>query len=368
MEIRIHPYAEIFPIMTEREIDELAKDIRVNGLKESIWVWNGNIIDGRNRYLACQRAGVEPIYREWNGEGDILSFIVSLNLHRRHLNESQRAIVGAEIKPLFEQEARKRQGQRTDLCANVHKGEPVHTKNRVAELVNVSPRSIETASKVIREAVPELVEAVRQGDVSVSAAATVSILSKEEQTEIVEQGPKAIVEAAHDIRNHRTIGTGENEWYTPKEYIEVVREFLGGIDLDPASSDKAQETVKAARYFTIEDDGLSKAWEGKIWLNPPYSQPTIRHFIEKLVAEYKAGTTVEAVALTHNYTDTAWFHHALDACSAVCLTRGRIGFLSPEGKKAAPTQGQVFFYFGKNFKEFASAFADFGKVLFNGQL
>lgn len=158
-------------------------------------------------------------------------------------------------------------------------------------------------------------------------------------------------------------GTGENEWYTPAEFIDRARRVLGGFDLDPASSEVANETVKAARIFSIQDSGLNHEWFGRVWMNPPYAQPHIADFIEKLASEYEAGRVTEAVALTHNYTDTQWFHRAANACSAICFTRGRIGFLSPSGERAAPTQGQAFFYFGSRIKEFACVFSDVGFVV-----
>ena len=162
--------------------------------------------------------------------------------------------------------------------------------------------------------------------------------------------------------NHRAQGTGENEWYTPPEHIEAARELLGVIDLDPASSAKAQTVVKAAKFYTLADDGLKHNWHGRVWLNPPYAQPAIQRFAEMMVQEFNAGRVSEAVMLTHNYTDTEWFHIAESACSAICFTRGRIAFLDPNGKKAAPTQGQAFFYYGKRRKEFAKVFDQFGFV------
>jgi hypothetical protein len=93
--------------------------------------------------------------------------------------------------------------------------------------------------------------------------------------------------------------TGEFEWYTPPEYIELARTVLGNIDLDPASNAQAQKTVRADRYFTAADDGLTQEWRGRVWLNPPYSQPLISHFIKKLVDEVGAGNVTEAVLLTH---------------------------------------------------------------------
>ncbi len=175
----------------------------------------------------------------------------------------------------------------------------------------------------------------------------------------------SVMPAAH---NHRAQGTGENEWYTPPDHIERARAVLGAFDLDPASSEHANKTVQAARFFTMEEDGLRQEWFGRVWLNPPYSQPHIAQFMEKMASEYKSGRVKEAIVLTHNYTDTAWFHIGAKSCKAICFTRGRIGFLSPEGKRAAPTQGQAFFYYGENARAFAEHFASVGFIVegFNG--
>ena len=161
---------------------------------------------------------------------------------------------------------------------------------------------------------------------------------------------------------HRTNFSGEYEWYTPATYVEIARAFLGSIDLDPASSPQAQAIVRARTYYTIEDDGLKHEWLGKVWLNPPYSQPEIEQFILKLVAEFKAGRVTEAVLLTHNHTDTAWFHAAANACARICFTKGRIKFVRYDGATGSPAQGQAFFYFGGRTAVFATAFGDVGFV------
>lgn len=166
-----------------------------------------------------------------------------------------------------------------------------------------------------------------------------------------------------DFNNHRGVGSGENEWYTPAQYIELARLTMGGIDLDPASSEQANRTIGAAQFFGIDDDGLSREWHGRVWLNPPYAQPAIDQFIAKLVTEVLAGHVEQAIALTHNYTDTQWFHRAASAAHAIAFTRGRIAFESPAGEKAAPTQGQAFFYFGRFRDTFIEVFANVGFVV-----
>jgi phage N-6-adenine-methyltransferase len=145
-----------------------------------------------------------------------------------------------------------------------------------------------------------------------------------------------------------TQGTGENEWYTPKQYIEAACAVLGTIDLDPASSEIAQRTVKASKFFTIETYGLAQKWKGTVWLNPPYAQPLIANFADKMIAEIGAGQVKTAIMLTRNYTDTAWLQKLAQAASSICFPRGRVHFEAPAGTFAAPTQGQAFFFFGNN--------------------
>ena len=166
----------------------------------------------------------------------------------------------------------------------------------------------------------------------------------------------------------KAVFTGNEEWYTPPQFLEAVRDVLGGFDLDPASCDAAQKHVQAARYFDKEHDGLGFEWRGRVWLNPPYSQPAIGEFVSKLLAELHAGRVTEAVMLTHNYTDTAWFHEAQSAATAICFTRGRVKFVNPAGETAAPTQGQAFFYFGSNPAPFVARFSEIGFVVRPGHV
>lgn len=160
-----------------------------------------------------------------------------------------------------------------------------------------------------------------------------------------------------------TQGTGDNEWYTPEIYLVAARKVLGTIDLDPASSAVANEVVGAAKYYTETDNGLVHPWEGKVWMNPPFAKDLMPEFAQKLVSEFTEGNVTEAIVLTHNYTDTKWFHALLSKTSAICFTKGRVKFYKACGEKAAPTQGQAFFYCGDNPKKFEEMFSEFGAVL-----
>ena len=180
---------------------------------------------------------------------------------------------------------------------------------------------------------------------------------------IAEMVAEAEPELGESKHVNRTTFTGNNEWFTPQEHVERARRVLGEIDLDPASHVIAQSRVQAKAFFTEKDDGLTKDWAGRIWLNPPYAQPAIGHFVDKIVEEVGSGRVEQAIMLTHNYTDTAWFQKAARAASSLCFTRGRIRFVSPTGEVAAPTQGQTFFYFGPDADRFHAVFSEIGFVV-----
>ena len=157
--------------------------------------------------------------------------------------------------------------------------------------------------------------------------------------------------------------SGEFEWYTPARYIEAARQVLGTIDLDPASSEAAQFTVRAKHFHSAEDDGLKHEWRGRVWLNPPYHRALMPDFVAKLVDAYDAGEVSAAILLTNNATDTEWFQNAARVAQAICFTNGRVKFVNKEGDFSAPPQGQAFFYFGPDPVKFAAVFGDIGFVV-----
>ena len=159
-------------------------DIREHGLHEPIVVYEDKILDGRNRYRACEAAGLEPTFTVYTGD-DPVAYVISLNLRRRHLSESQRAMVAAKLATL-------------KLGDNQHsEGLPI---GRSSELLTVGERSVARAREVQEYGAPELIHAVEQGAVSVSAAADVAMLPQLNQREIVARGQREILRAAQEIR------------------------------------------------------------------------------------------------------------------------------------------------------------------------
>lgn len=178
----------------------------------------------------------------------------------------------------------------------------------------------------------------------------------------VEAAVEAIRRIEQGSQSRRILHSSEsNEWYTPRQYIEAVQALLGQIDLDPASSELANETVRAVNYFTIEDDGLNQEWDGTVFLNPPYGRDGGQEaWSGKLIEEYEAGRVTEAVLLVNAVTDTKWFQRLWNY--TICFVDHRISFDKPGGGQDRPTHGNVFVYFGPNYQRFINIFNQFGVI------
>lgn len=180
MSIGFHPVCLLFPPMTEADLNDLAEDIKTNGQDQEIMAWNNQICDGRNRYLACKIAGVDPRIKHLTDEPSVQK-LVSLNLKRRHLTESQRAMLATELLPFFEAEAEKRKAETQFKTNDNSNGSTVGTNvsppqkqgksaKKAADSVGVGQTSVKRAKKV-KDKSPELAAKVLAGEVSVAAAA-----------------------------------------------------------------------------------------------------------------------------------------------------------------------------------------------------
>jgi phage N-6-adenine-methyltransferase len=155
--------------------------------------------------------------------------------------------------------------------------------------------------------------------------------------------------------------SNQNDWRTPRKFLDAAHTVMGGIDLDPASSE-ANRTVKAGKYYTEKDNGLEKPWKGRVWLNPPYGGDA-RLFIERLIREYEVGNVTEACCLLNSHpTETKWFQKLFDY--TICFVAGRIDFGGPSREvSTTSTHGSAICYLGKNADRFTEVFEKFGAVL-----
>lgn len=157
-EMQFHEYANIFPMMSKEEMTSLVEDMRTNGYDATapITTYQGKVLDGRNRYLASRKAGVEPLCQEFEGE-DTLGFVIRRNLKRRHLNESQRAVVASKL-------ANMRQGERTDLASI-----DAMSQSNAANVLNVSRATLQRVVAV-EKAAPELIAKIEAGEMTAHEA------------------------------------------------------------------------------------------------------------------------------------------------------------------------------------------------------
>lgn len=214
-----HPLADIFPLIEGADFEQLVASVKAsNGPRDPIIMLDGMILDGRNRARACEEAGVEPRYAPLPAGTDPVAFVVDKNLRRRHLDESQRSMAAAEL-------ANMRQGERTDVepSANLQKV----SQRAAAGLMTVSERSVASATKVLDRAEPELVAAVKRGQIAVSAAEQAIDLPAEQQREIADQaraGKKNVVRTTikKARREKREIDLGKRQRELPEKKYGVI--------------------------------------------------------------------------------------------------------------------------------------------------
>jgi hypothetical protein len=185
-DLPFHELSNLFPLLTGQEFDDLKVDIEKHGQHEPILTYQGQIIDGRNRYRACRELGIEPRLQEWDGNGSLVAFVLSLNLHRRHLTSSQRAAIAAELLPILEAEAKERQRaaggnrkkareakDRANGALPVKVPEPLRedgeARQQAAQMTGTNARYV-TLAKQIKEADAQLFEQVKAGEVHVMEA------------------------------------------------------------------------------------------------------------------------------------------------------------------------------------------------------
>lgn len=247
--MEFHEIANLFPMMQPDELAELVKDIKANGLIEPILLYEEQILDGRNRWLACGEAGIKPHFNYYKGD-DPVGYVISLNLHRRHLNPTQLGVVGQKLETL-------EQG-RPSKDANLHLK---ITRDRAAEIVGVSPRTIASVKKVEIEA-PELMPKLESGEMTANEA-----IKKIRQKEInTERTAIATAGASIPDNDKWSVYHGDiNNWVAPRKYDFIItdppypREYL-----------HLWETLALRAVDWLKPEGLLIAMSGQSYLNQIY--------------------------------------------------------------------------------------------------
>jgi len=213
--MEFHKLSDIFPMMNDDEYQRLVNDIKDNGLLEPIIIYEDKILDGRNRYKACQELDIEVKTDTYDGNSP-LQYVISKNLARRHLNESQRSMVGARLANMTVG----RNWDNSDNCRNKI------SQDNASKALNISSKSIERANKVIESGTPELSKSVDDGKVAVSLAAKVAELLKDKQEYFVKK-----------------IEDGKKPTYAMKEIIrEIALEQKANL-LAPNYPDKKYDVI-----------------------------------------------------------------------------------------------------------------------------
>lgn len=373
-------FRSLIPPLTQEEYAGLEKSILDEGCRDAIVVWEEHevhyddltgytdviphspvIIDGHNRYEICTRHNIpfNTVYADLPDRDEVKLWMMKNQLARRNLNDFQRIEITYKCEDAVKRKARERQESTQFGGGGKISTTDGKARDELGAMAGVSGKTYDHAVAVMEEAPEPIIELARQNDLSINAAYEVTQMEPEQQQEVIErieQGEKP-KEVVSDVkkRPHVANNSGNNEWYTPADYVSLAREVMGSIDLDPATSEVAQETVNAATYYTAETNGLDKPWGGRVWMNPPYASDLIGRFVDKLMEEMP--NIEQAIVLVNNATETEWFNKMISRASAVCFPRSRVKFYMPDGKTGAPLQGQALLYFGENVGGFIEKFS-----------
>lgn len=329
-------FSNLIPALTSEEYKNLETSIKNDGCRDAIILWNSTIVDGHNRYEICTKHNIEfkTINKDFQNEEQAIKWIILNQLGRRNINNYQRSLLAMELENIYKAEAlgRMHNGKKLDPVQKSAEGK---TRDKIAEIANISHDTIDKVKKIEAKASDEIKKQLFSGELSIN-------------------------QAYKDLHKpFVTNNSGQDEWYTPQIFADTAKLTMGSIDLDPASSETANNIIKATEIFTIEDNGLNKTWYGNVWLNPPYSQPTIEHFADKLIQELP--NIKQACIIVNNATDTQWCQKLLRKCNAICFVEGRVKFVNGQGTTTGhPLQGQIILYFGKEMESFLTLFNKLG--------
>jgi ParB family chromosome partitioning protein len=357
-------FKALIPPLAPEELVQLEANILADGCRDPLVTWQSILIDGHNRFAICSKHGLtfQTVEREFADRQDAELWMIGNQMGRRNLENIDKVPLLERKREILAGQAKERQkgGQGGVLLVENLPQANDKTRDAVAAEIGVSGKTYDALRKVSNEGTEELKQAVRDKKVGASTAADIAQLPAETQREIASLPTRK--EIVEEVKKHVHVAqnSGENEWYTPPQFIESARLVMGSIDTDPASNPIANATVKATRFFTKDEDGLQQKWGGNVWMNPPYAQPLMSQFAEAISEKFENGEIGQAMILVNNATETQWFQRMASVASAVCFPKSRVKFLDPNGKPGAPLQGQAIIYFGDNTEAFVEEFSQYG--------
>lgn len=346
--LQFHPLANLFPMLSEPELDDLGEDIRINGQVETVKLHRGMILDGRNRYTACARKNIGIHTEIFEGsDRKALALVISKNLKRRHLAEGPRAAVAAAIGRLpigANQHRAPAAASALDLGADAIQAssEPAMSQTERADLLNVSRRTVQHADIVFDKGAPELQAALRDGRVAASTAADIAEgLPVAQQAEVAKMDEKAILAAAKQIRKDKNNLRRNERSERIRQIAEASVDLPTGrkfplIYLDPPTefdagdSDRSTENI----YPTMTEDQIAAlpitdlATDDCIlvmWSTVPWLQKSLR-LIEGWGFDYKSCAFWDKVHIGLGF----WWRDQVEVL-----------IIATRGKPVAPENGSV---------------------------
>ncbi len=320
---------QLLPNLTADEYASLKADIAERGVLVAVeYDEAGHILDGHHRVKAAHELGLAEwpsVVRGGMTEQEKRQHVWALNLQRRHLSKEQWREQWAAM--------------RADGM----------THQAIADVSGVNESTVRRAVSANAETQPAV------------------IVGKDGKRYPAQRHKAPDVQRAEQAMAATMFSHKSLEYYTPAEYLQAAREVMGGIDLDPATCEAAQANVKAAKFYTKEDDGFSLPWSGRVWLNPPYSKTNGRSnqemWASHLTTEYESRNVDEAILLVKSALGYKWYEE-LWRERWVCLARERLSFIMESGSDDGQSkQGTTFVYFGEEAEPFCRVFAQFGRII-----
>jgi len=263
MSLPFHPLADLFPLIEGAEFDDLVTSIKENGQREPIVLLDGSILDGRNRYRACLAAGVEPITKIFDGT-DPVRFVVDVNVRRRHLNESQRAMIGGRLASLKRGDVETQRAVAAEKNNGVEISTPLVSQGDAAALMNVHRQTIGMARRVLEEGTPEEIRSVQDGTAAVSTIAR-QIRAKTPAPERQRLGSRQLSDAGKNPQRIENARLNAEMWARLSEALEHLTNLPSPADVavivraHPKRSDAVNARLDRSLKWLEE---FAHAWRG----------------------------------------------------------------------------------------------------------